>query len=30
MLHQAVAAFERLPDDPEAAQSELVALIRRW
>ena len=29
MLHQAVAAFERLPDDPEAAQRELVALIRR-
>src|ERR687886_3083990 len=29
MLHQAVAAFERLPDNPEAAQRELVALIRR-
>jgi hypothetical protein len=29
MLHQAVAAFERLPDDPEAARAELVALIRR-
>jgi hypothetical protein len=29
MLHQAVAAFERLPDDPEAARRELVALIRR-
>src|SRR5919202_6617615 len=29
MLHQAVAAFERLPDDPEAALRELVALIRR-
>jgi hypothetical protein len=28
-LHQAVAAFERLPDDPEAARLELVALIRR-
>jgi len=28
MLHQAVAAFGRLPDDPEAAQRELVALIR--
>jgi hypothetical protein len=28
MLHQAVAAFERLPDDPEAARRELVALIR--
>jgi hypothetical protein len=29
MLHQAVAAFERLPDDPEAPHRELVALIRR-
>ena len=29
MLHQAVAAFERLPDDPEAAREELVALVRR-
>jgi hypothetical protein len=29
MVHQAVPAFERLPDDPEAAQRELVALIRR-
>ena len=29
MLHHAVAAFERLPDDPEAARRELVALIRR-
>jgi hypothetical protein len=29
MLHQAVVAFERLPDDPEAARRELVALIRR-
>jgi hypothetical protein len=29
MLHQAVAAFERLPDDPEAGRGELVALIRR-
>ena len=29
MLHQAVAAFERLPDDPDAARRELVALIRR-
>lgn len=28
MLHQAVAAFERLPDDPEQAQRELVAPIR--
>jgi uncharacterized membrane-anchored protein len=28
MLHQAVAAFERLPDDPETASLELVALIR--
>jgi hypothetical protein len=28
MLHQAVAAFERLPDDPEGARRELVALIR--
>jgi hypothetical protein len=28
MLHHAVAAFERLPDDPEAAARELVALIR--
>jgi hypothetical protein len=29
MRHQAVAAFERLSDDPEAAQRELVALIRQ-
>jgi hypothetical protein len=29
MLHEAVAAFERLSDDPEAAQRELVALIRQ-
>jgi hypothetical protein len=28
MLHQAVAAFERLPDDPDAAREELVALMR--
>jgi len=28
MLHRAVAAFEGLPDDPEAARRELVALIR--
>jgi hypothetical protein len=28
MLHPAVAAFERLPEDPEAARRELVALIR--
>jgi hypothetical protein len=29
MLHYAVAALERLPDDPEAARREPVALIRR-
>jgi hypothetical protein len=28
MLHQAVAAFQRLLDDPQAARRELVALIR--
>jgi len=29
MLHQAVSAFERLPDNPEEARLELVSLVRR-